>query len=207
MNFLYNQCLYQTILLSACMQKDPEMIFTQLTNLYALDNKEQTSLDKVLNNNTFKALTSSDAVVLHQNYLLSFSSNENDFGRRQSEWSALGIKQKAYTTFDDLASDTGGFYDSIVAVSNKSDKLTVTLALLYFLNGASTDVVLALLRRAEGHGNAEAAILLMYFEKDRRYALYEKLNANRELLLYNDNTLEVLKNQYNIEIKEIRKYD
>lgn len=200
MNFISKQCLYQSLLLDACMpQHNIDGKFSCLANIYALSDEDKVKLEKVLHNGTFTALLSADAVILHQNYLSSFCTDEDEFGRTQSEWEALEIKLRAYSIFKQLYSDTIDFNKNIVTAAEKCDSTTVTLALLYLLNGVSNDTVIPLLRRAAAHGSAEATILLMSLEPDRKDALYEKLTYNRELLLCNDNTLEVLKRHYSIE--------
>ncbi len=199
MNFLTEHCLFQTLLLSAIIQNNDETILTRLASLYALEGKEQANLNKILHNNTFVKLASSTAVILHENFLRAFCIDKIEFGNEPTEWDALEIKRNAYTLFENLGAETNDFFDAFVVAANKNDKLTVTLALLYYLNEAKSEVYLPLLRRAAGHSNAEATILLMAFEKERKTTLFEKLCNSKELLLANDDTLILLAKHYRLE--------
>lgn len=199
MNYLVERCLLQTFFLSIIMQQDEETTFTRLVTLYALGDSEQTKLQNILRNEIFQKLTSSAAVTLHENFILSFCADENEFGRKEAELGALESKRNAYALFENFESQMNNFHDTLFVTANKNDKLSVTLALLYFLSDAKSELFLPLLRRAEGHGNAEATILLMFFESERKTSLFEKLLSNKELLLTNDDTLLMLANHYGLE--------
>lgn len=207
MDFLSKLCLYQTLLLSACRQDEEAIVAARLSPLYALNDEAQAQLQSILRNDTFGKLTSSSAVILHENFLLSFCTDKNDFGCSSEEWDALEIKRNAYAVFEQFSSDTSDIYNALSIAVNKNDKVSITLVLLYYLNGAKRDLYSPLLRRAEGHGCAEAVILLMAFEKERQSTLFEKLCINKELLLYNDDTLACLADYYNIETNKGVKND
>lgn len=198
MNFLKERCLFQTLLLSQCMQKKEKEIFRKLLLNYALNKKDKRQIEHVLADGTFCRIYSADGVTLHQNYLRAFCTDKNEFGNSASEWDALEIKRNAYGIFEQLSGGKSDFHDILSAAANKSDSLTVTLALYYYLSSVKSEVFLPLLRRAEGHGNCEAAILLMSFESERKQAIYEKLMSNKELLTYNDDTLTLLATNYKI---------
>lgn len=79
-----------------------------------------------------------------------------------------------------------------------NDKLSVSLALMYILNGCDKKLYLPLLRRAEAHGYPEAAIILMVVEPDRRQGLFEKIAVNKELYLIMDGTVDRIATYYKI---------
>lgn len=198
MNFLTKHCLFQTLFLSAIMQQEEATMFTRLVSLYALDNKDCMQLHEVLNNDTFQKLNSSSAVILHENFLRAFCNDEAEFGNEPMEWDALEIKRKAYALLEGFDSETNDYYDAISIAAAKNDKLSVILALLYYFSEAKSEVFLPLLRRAEGHANAEATVLLMALEKEREATLFEKLCNSKELLLAQDDTLQNLADYYGI---------
>lgn len=199
MEFLSQLCLYQSLLLSACRQEEETVVAARLFPLYALDDEARVQIQSILHDETFEKLGSSSAVILHENFLRAFCSDENEFGCSWEEWEALEIKRKAYSVFEHVASDMNDLYDNLSISVAKNDKLSVTLALFYYLSDTKTELYIPLLRRAEGHGSAEAIVLLMALEEERRAALFEKLCINRELLLRNDNTLACLADYYTIE--------
>lgn len=198
MNVLVEYCFYQTLFLSAIMDNDEETVFTSLSPLYALNNNEQVKLHKLLHNNTFQKLNSSAAVILHENYIESFCTDQDEFGCNALEWDALEIKRNVYAVIESIGSELNDFYDVLAAEAGKNDKLSVTLALLYYLRNAKYELYLPILRRAEGHGNSEALVLLMAFEKDRNQSIFEKLCNNKTLFLADDDILGQLAKHYKI---------
>lgn len=204
MNLLMTKCLYQILFLNECMEIDKIKITEQLAPLYVLNKKEKTELLDMLCNDTFNGMQSTAAIIMHENFLNSFCSETNEFGYKPAERKALEIKNMVYILLDKLGDNTINFHEALFSAAFKSEHLTVSLALLYYLSGVNTDIYLPLLRRAEAHGNAEAMILLLFFEANRRLALYEKLCENREILIHNDDTLFKIENLYELN-REVKK--
>lgn len=212
MSFLTEHCLFQTLILSAIMQQDEASTFSRLAPLYALSNNDYARLRELLSDDTFQKLNSSSSVILHENFLQTFCPDKNEFGNKSEEWHALEIKRKVYTIFENLGSEMHDIHETLSAATNKSDKLSVTLALLYYLSKAKSEMFLPFLRRAEGHGNAEATVLLMALEKERKATLFEKLCNSKELLLVQDDTLQKLADYYGLgnmfeDMKGVKKDD
>ncbi len=202
MKFLTKLCLFQTLCLGICGRSaythSKESTAACLSRLYALDNESYSQLQSILQNATYSKLKSSSAVILHENYLRTFCTDKTEFGQFSDEWEALEIKRNAYATFEDYVSNTNDLFLNLSVTAAKNDRISVTLALLYYLSDAKTEVYLPLLRRAESHNNAESIILLMAFEEERRSALFEKLCESKELILRNDDTIVHIADRYNL---------
>lgn len=202
MTVLQEFAFYQALLLSVLIDGDEEGILARIAPLYALNDKEQALLHDYLCNDTFQRVCSSDAVILHENYIESFCTDPFEFGCNPSEWDALEIKRNAYTIIENIGLEMGDLIDILVTESGKNDKLSVTLALFYYLRNAKPEVFIPLLRRAEAHGKVESTVLLMAFEKDRRSVLLEKLYNNKVLIFDDDNISDRLSRHYGIGIPQ-----
>ena len=135
---------------------------SSLFDLYALGSAERGTIEDLWSNDVFMRLTSSDAVLLHENYLESFCPNKHEFGKKAEEWQALELKRLALEFVERTQTLEK---TALSSAMEKDDRLSIVTAVNYHLNGVNRDVVLPLLRRADGHKQAEAAILLLAFEQ------------------------------------------
>ena len=195
MKLLTKLCLAQAIVQSE-IAADDNGIPVRLFDLYALDKAEKDKIEGVWHNDIFQRLTSSAAVILHQNFLESFCTNKTEFGKKQAEWLTLEIKRKALEFVERMQSADKAALNN---AAEKDDQISLAMAVYHYLNGVSGDVFLPLIRRADAHKCAEATVLLLAFEPGRRHELFERLAHNVELLTCGDNSLEVLKHHYKIE--------
>lgn len=194
MKIVSQLCLKQAIIQDGMSMPDSFEI-SSLFDLYALGGTERNEINALWRNDVFLRLTSSDAVLLYENFLDSFCQDKTAFGKRAEEWQALELKRLALEFLERMqALDKA----ALSAATEKDDLLSLVTAVNYYLNGVGKDIFLPLLRRADGHKCAEAAVLLLAFEPNRRQELFERLSNNIDFLTCGDDSLAGLKQYYNI---------
>lgn len=193
MKFISQLCLKQAIIQDSLSDS---FEISSLFDLYAMGSAERGAIEDLWDNDVFMRLTSSDAVLLHENYLESFCLNKHEFGKRVEEWQALELKRLAFEFVERTQTLDKA---TLSATAEKDDQLSLVTAVNYHLNGVGSDVFLPLIRRADAHKCAEATILLLAFEPNRRYELFSKLENNIEFLTGGDDSLAGLKCFYKIE--------
>ena len=182
LTYLQNRTIYYSLFISALLESNPTDIYKKISPVFFTDN--DVAVKNLLESPELNELHSCNVIELYQNYISSFCTDKNFFGRSSYEKEAIQLKLHILKIIEELIKIPTA--NIISALCENYDKnLTVVYALtLYCSNPRVKGVYLSALKKATRDADGlDACLALLYLDSGKKEWM-EILNRNVTIQFY-----------------------
>ena len=195
LTYLQNRTIYYSLFVSALLDRNPIDIYKIISPMFFTDNDDV--VKNLLESPELNELHSCNMIELYQNYISSFCTDKNFFGRSSYEKEAIQLKLHILKIIEELIKiPTANIISALCENYDKS--LTVVYALtLYCSNPRVKGVYLSALKKATRDADGLDACLALLYLDARKKEWLEVLNRNITMQFYPE-VQEIIEHKYQI---------
>lgn len=195
LTYLQNRTIYYSLFVSALLERNPIDIYKIISPMFFTDNDDV--VKNLLESPELNKLHSCNVIELYQNYISSFCTDKDLFGRCGYEKEAIQLKLHILNIIEELIKIPTA--NALSALCENYDKsLTVVYALtLYCSNPRVKGIYLSALKKATRDADGlDACLALLYLDAGKKEWL-EILNRNITMQFYPE-VRDIIEHKYQI---------